>query len=365
MKNIGRFLMTLIAAVGGMLLFKWLHLPLPWLLGPMFASLLGSNLLKVRFVWPSGLRNAGLLVVGYTIGAALTADELGKMAEQFPSMLLMTLLLMLLCAGIAWLMAKLLDMDYRTALLACIPGGLSQVLKMAEETQGVNLTMVTLNQVVRLIMIFALVPMLVFSPLVGQAQHAVGEALWFQVEAAHGVSLGLDWSALLIFAGTCIACAVVGGIIRMPTPYLLGPALGTALLQLAGLEGPVLPGIVINVAQLAIGIYVGMLLKPEQLKHGWRTLAVAIGSGLLLILGSLGLSLLLISTHPVALSTALLCLAPGGLDQMGIIAQEIDADISMVASYQLFRILFILFIVSPILQRIIRLPRRSVPSDIE
>jgi len=52
----------------------------------------------------------------------------------------------------------------------------------------------------------------------------------------------------------------------------------------------------------------------------------------------------------VSEATGLLSLAPGGMDQMGIIANEIHADLSIVAGYQLFRMFFILFVVPPLLR---------------
>ena len=49
--------------------------------------------------------------------------------------------------------------------------------------------------------------------------------------------------------------------------------------------------------------------------------------------------------YPITMATAFLCIAPGGLPEMGVTAHTIQADVSMVAAYQLFRVFFILFIV--------------------
>lgn len=43
---------------------------------------------------------------------------------------------------------------------------------------------------------------------------------------------------------------------------------------------------------------------------------------------------------PVMLLTAFIALAPGGMDQMGILAREAHADLAVVTSYQMFRIFF-------------------------
>jgi uncharacterized protein len=340
--------MSLVTAVIGGTVFNLLHLPIPWLLGPMIAVLIGSNTFKGRYEWPGQVRNAGMIIVGYTIGLSLTASALREMSHQLPFMLLLTMILLLMCAGIAYIVSKLSDTNYRTALLGSIPGGLTQVIALAEETEGINLTVVTVTQVIRLMMIIICVPLLVFSPIYGQLH---GEAAATTVTMS---TASASWSGLLpnlfIFALFCIVCAMAGNKIKFPTAFLLGPAIGTAILQMLGLHGPALPSLIIDAAQLMIGTYVALLLKPDQLTRKLRTISLAVGSGLLLVLGAWGLSVLLAKVQPISMSTGLLSLAPGGMDQMGIIAHEIHADLSMVAGYQLFRIFFIFFAIPPLLR---------------
>ena len=60
--------------------------------------------------------------------------------------------------------------------------------------------------------------------------------------------------------------------------------------------------------------------------------------------------MILIHLNHVTPSTSLLSLAPGGMDQVGILAHEIQADLSMVTGYQLFRLFFIYFVVPPVLR---------------
>lgn len=63
--------------------------------------------------------------------------------------------------------------------------------------------------------------------------------------------------------------------------------------------------------------------------------------------------------------TSFLSLAPGGADQMGIIGHELEADVSMITGYQLFRILFIFFAVPPLLKLIlgISLKKRNFKNE--
>ncbi|WP_235946378.1 AbrB family transcriptional regulator [Saccharibacillus alkalitolerans] len=341
--------LALLISLAGAGLFKLLGLPVPWLLGPMTAALIRSNLLKGRYAWPSQIRNGGMIVVGYTIGLAMTGEALRRMGSQVPYMILMTFLLLLLCAGIAYVIGRLSGADFKTSLLGSVPGGLSQVLILAEETKGADLTLVTVNQVLRLLLIIVCIPLLIYSPLFGQ--HA-SEA------AQTAVSAKVPWRGLfpniLVYAPLCVGLAVLGKKIRFPTAFLLGPAFGTALLQATGFHAPSLPLGLTDAAQLAIGTYVGMLLKPAQIEHKIRTFSLALLSGVLLLAGSIGLSALLTRLEPVSSATSLLSLAPGGMDQMGIIAHSIGADLSIVSGYQLFRTFFIFFAIPPLLRLLFR-----------
>lgn len=333
-----------------------LGLPVPWLLGPMIATLIGSNLGKRYYSWPGPLRNTGMIIVGYTIGLSLTAPALKEMAGELPSMLLMTGLLLLFCAGIAVIVSKISGMNYKTILLGSIPGGLTQMIVLAEESDDVNLTVVTVIQVVRLMMIIIGVPLLIFSPLFGHGS-GVGAA------APAGVEVTAGWPDLfpniLIYGIACILCAVAGQKVRFPTAYLLGPALITAILQISGLAGPALPALLLNAAQLMIGVFVGLLLDPRKLNKKLLTLSLAIGSGIVLIGGAYLLSLIFAYIDAVSLSTAMLSLAPGGMDQMSLIAHEVGADLPTVAGYQLFRTFFIFFAVPPLFKLIFRRKKKQ------
>lgn len=344
-------LITLITALAGGAIFMLLHLPLPWLLGPMIAVLTGSNLRKQVYIWPGQIRNTGMIIVGYTIGLSLTGSALNQIAYQLPSMLLMTTLLLLFCAGIAVIVSKVSGTNYKTILLGSIPGGLTQMLVLAEESEDINLTVVTVIQVVRLMMIIICVPLLIYSPLF--ASHAGGgENTPLLVESAAG--WGGLFPNIFYFGVACTVCGIVGQKIKFPTAYLLGPAIITAILQISGLQGPALPDALINAAQLMIGVYVGLLLDPRKLNNKLLTLSLAVGSGAVLIAGAYGLSLLFAYLDSVSSATALLSLAPGGMDQMSLIAHEVGADLPTVAGYQLFRTFFIFFAVPPLFKLIFR-----------
>ncbi len=163
----------------------------------------------------------------------------------------------------------------------------------------------------------------------------------------------------LIYVGICLLMAFIGTKIHAPTPFLLGPIVGTAMLNLTSFHAPFLPISILDASQLMVGGYIGLMLKPDGLKSKTKVISLALISGLLMIFGSMAISLLLIYEYNVSISTSFLSLAPGGMDQMGILAHEANADISMVTGYQIFRLLFIFFVVPPFLRWIFRRRKRN------
>lgn len=350
-----RFIATLITAVIGGLVFTVLHTPIPWLLGPMAAVLIGARFSRIQFFWPSYIRDTGLIIVGYSIGLSFTKSALLQIVAKLPSMLLMTVLLVSFCAGIAFVVSKLSGVDYPTVLTGSIPGGLSQMIIFAEEVKGIDITTVTFLQVARLLMIIFLVPFLILGP---YFKNTPGQTSADLIEKAIPFS-GPVLPTFILFALLCIACAFLAKRLKFPTPFLLGPILGTAIATMSGFQGPSLSPEILDVSQFMIGSYIGLLLKPEKLQHKAKIITLALVSGMVMILGSIGLSILLVSFYGISPSTSFLSLAPGGMDQMGILAHEIHADLSMVTGYQLFRLFFIYFAVPPLLRLFFKIGYRG------
>lgn len=338
------YIITGLIGVAGGLIFTLLHIPVPWLLGPMAAMVIGTNVFKWQFKWNAYLRNIGLMIIGYTIGLSMTAQALKSVAAQIPFMLVMTITLLAFCAVIALFISKVSDSNYNTSLLASIPGGLSQVLILAEETKGINLAVVTITQIIRLMLIIVSMPLLVLIPIFqggGQSENAV------RISESVDISL---FPSILLFIAVSFIFIFIFVKIKFPTAVLLGPMLGTIVLQLVGINGPELPGLLTSSAQLFIGLHVGLMLNIADVPNKSRTISLAFVSGILLMIGSILLSFLLTSFQSLSPATGLLSLAPGGMDQMGVIAHAIGADLSIVSGYQLFRTFFIFFAVPPMVK---------------
>lgn len=338
-----RFLVTLVTAFLGGLFFSLLQTPVPWLLGPMAAVLIGTRLGKLSLYWPVRIRDTGLIILGYSIGLAFTKEALTQIIAKLPLMLILTVILVSFCAGIAYVVSKLSGVDYPTILTGSIPGGLSQMITFAEEMKGIDITTVTFLQVTRVLLIISFVPFLIFSPIFHQTASSTTSEMSLQTTETY-------IPIIILFAVVCILSVYIGKKLRFPTPYLLGPILGVAIMTICGLEGPPLPNSILDLSQFMIGGYIGLLLKPEKLEHKTKIITLGIVSSIVMILGSFIFSSLLVKNIPITPTTSFLSLAPGGADQMAILAHEVEADLSMVTGFQLFRLFFIYFAVPPILR---------------
>jgi uncharacterized protein len=336
------FITAFLIALAGGLVFSFLSIPVPWLLGPMSAILIANRFKGISLYWPRALRDTALILIGYSIGLSFTGSSVENMAENLPAMLFMTVILVASAALISKVISLISGVDYPTVLTGSIPGGLSQMIIFAEEMKGINITTVTFLQVSRLLMIVFVVPFIIFGP-VFNIRHT-------NTELAGSAQLDFEPIMPVVFLIVCILGVLIGKKLRLPTPFLLGPILGTGFLTYAGLTGPTLPSSVMDASQLMIGGYIGMLLKPEKLERKSLTITLALLSGFLLVMESLLLSFFLSDALNINIVTSFLSLAPGGMDQMGIIAHEVKADLSIVSGFQLFRLFFIYFAVPPILR---------------
>jgi uncharacterized protein len=323
-------------------LFSLLHIPLPWLLGSLFAVSAGQIVTKKTFYMPRWLFTAALLLLGYMLGSAFTKEAALQVVRHFPFMLVGTILTLVIAIGLGLVTARSAKLDLESVVLGSVPGGLAQMLVISQDMKGINQTIVVFLQVIRLLAVVLLVPFLTV----------------YGIGSGHGSSQVLlpagENAGLLQYMGYGMA-AVLGYItakkIKLPNSILTGPLIGVALLSIvSGGHAPELPPLLIVLSQIVMGINLGLNVHPEMLGNIRRFGFFSVGGSVLLVVMSLLIALVLTAVTSMGLATAFLSMAPGGIAEMGMTAAVVQADLSMVSGYQLFRLLFILFIVVPLLQ---------------
>jgi membrane AbrB-like protein len=336
---------VLIALMGGSL-FYYLHTPLPWMLGALAAVLMWSWLGKRKIRWPVHFANIGQVIIGYTIGRTFTQDTCQQILNQLPTMLLVTVVTVLFSLMMGYVTHKKTGITMETGLIGSIPGGLTQVAVLCREVPGTDITVVTLMQTARLLSVVFVVPFLAVHGLgYGDAVPIIQPTTVEAVVASY-----LPISQILLVASLVILSAMLAWKLRMPTPFLLGAVIGTAVISLYGLPVPNIPQIYLDGAQLCIGAYTGARIQLKNLQNWRKVLPYTMLGVIGLLLCSLGIGFVLMHFTHISLVTAFLSTAPGGMAEMGLTAMLLNADLSVIIAFQLFRLLFILMVLPPILK---------------
>ncbi|MER2038020.1 MAG: AbrB family transcriptional regulator [Solibacillus sp.] len=329
-------LLVFIIALIGALIFSALSLPIPWLIGPIFSVLIAQFFIKDRahLRWPAILRNIGLVIVGVAIGQQFDLGLFQNFQSLLLFMVIVNLVLFGFCLGIAWGVSRMTGLTFKTSVAANVPGGLSQLVLFAEEEGDVNLTAVTYFHIVRVLGVVLLIPFLVSGHVVSGSSIPITADSWQVV-------------ALILLAAALVP---IGRKIKLPVAHFLTPIIVVILLKLFSIETPEMPSDVLHVAQILIGAYIGLLLKPETLRLPLKVLGAGLLSTITMIALTYGTSLLIAHYLDLSFATSFLSTAPGGLDQMGLLAAAVKADISVVTVFQLFRLLFIFLCILPLIK---------------
>ncbi|MCA1028912.1 AbrB family transcriptional regulator [Cytobacillus kochii] len=326
---------VVIVAIVGVGIFQLLSFPMPWMLGSLFGVLLTQLIWKIPMKWPVMMRNIGLLIVGTAIGQLFTFHILVSMKDTLLFMLMLNISLSVCCFGLAYLLKIWAHIPFATAITASIPGGLSQLVIFAEEQENINVAIVTFFHVIRVLFVVGLIPIVV--SLTGEASESV-------IQSSNNVlhNIGLILLGLLFLP--------IGKKLRLPVPHFLTPVLMGLLLSLFKVDLAPMDSHLLHIAQLCIGAYIGLLLHPKSLRLPVRILIGGISSAILLLIITFIIAEGMVLLFDMDFATSYLSTAPGGMDQMGLIATALQADATQVTIFQLFRMLFIYVVILPVLK---------------
>ncbi|WP_234400703.1 AbrB family transcriptional regulator [Virgibacillus senegalensis] len=321
-----------VGTIGG-LLFHWLHLPLPWILGPVTSLILFKLIPYTKTTASLRLRKVSFSILGIQIGSTFTAATLPTVFPYLFPYTGLTLLLIALSLVSAYLIAKWVKIDVTTSLLGSIPGGLSTVLAMSDSFRG-NTVLVTIFQTIRLVAVLFIIPFSATHLFFEQGHIKQGSVL-LQVEE------GPEWTIALF-----IAAFMLGLLLQkwVPASLVIIPMLITALLQINGIALYQLPSGAYLFAQLTIGVYLGNSISVKDLQKAGRLSLYFLCLAILLIATSFLFGFLFSWLTNLNAATAVLSLAPGGLIEMALTAQSVNGDPSVVSSLQMIRLLTIVLI---------------------
>lgn len=334
------FFEAIVVALAGVALFSVMNIPLPWLIGPLVAIAAWSITIQRELYWPFTFRKIAMVLLGYLIGTSFTQETLIEMGNHVPSMIAITILTVVFSLMLGFIFSKMTGLDLPSCMIGSIPGGLSQIMVLMDEIKGLNPTVIMFLQSMRVMLIVIFVPMVtvyLFDGGSGALRDGLGSGAvsW----------AGMPWYTFILYPLLMVSAAWLFGRLRIPTALLLGPMVLTIAMTFGSYPTPELPVAFIDLAQIFIGVHIGLQMRPRELPDWKKVMAYTVITVVVLVLFGLGLGYGLAWLYELSFNTALLSTAPGGMVEMGLTAVAIGGDVSVVTSYQLFRLLSIMLFV--------------------
>lgn len=310
-----------------------LHLPLPWLLGPLLivggASMLGVRLMGRPPAVPQKWRYALVPIVGVAIGAAVPPDILDHVSRWW-----ITLLALLVFVPVAHALAyalyrRLGGIDRPTAYFGAMPGGFIEALEMGE-ANGARMDMLVALQFLRLALCIVAIP-IVFALLTGQNVGSGAVPM-----PGSNVPLALWDVALLVAAG--VGGWWVGAKVRLPAAVLTGPLIASAVLHALGLTQATSPDWAVALTQWVMGTTLGARFSAFTRSALWLAMRLAAANVILTLAVAATMALALAGPVGQPVPAVILAFAPGGISEMSLVALSLQLGTVFVTLHHLVRI---------------------------
>lgn len=332
--------LAVVAATAG---FDRIGLPSP----PLFAGLavgLAYALLLGRDLQPPALVVTGAqAVIGVVTGVLVQPDTLATLTDYWLPVTLITLATLLLTVLAGVVLAWVTGVDRTTATFGMIAGGASGIVAVADEL-GADSRLVAVLQYLRVLLIVVLMPVAVVVLFGGTGEQTTPPS---EDPGACPVST----AAVL---GIALVGSLLGRLVHLPAPSLLGPLLIAAVL--AGFDVPLVeavPSLLPAAAFAVVGAQVGLRFTPDTLGTLRRILPAGLVLIAVLIIASGGLGLALSAVTGLSPLDGYLATTPGGIFVVLALATGSGADSTVVLAVQVLRMM-VMLLAGPPLARLLR-----------
>lgn len=300
--------------------------PLAFILGPLVGCGLAAAFGLPVAVAPH-MRELGQVAVGLSAGMRFTGPVLVAALQLLPAMFLSSLYMILVTSIASLLLRPLARVDATTAFFATAAGGMADMAVVASERGG-DAGAVSIVHVLRVASVVSVVPFLVTAfGTPGLSIFAEGGSDTTRGWLSVGIALGLAYLAARLLKPTFI-----------PNPWLLGPLLVGVSLGASGILVVAVPDLLIVLAQILIGTWLGCRFRRELLSKLPRVAFAGLFVSLLMIGAAGAGAVLLALATGLSGTTAFLALAPAAVTEMVLTAKAMNADVAMVTAFHVMRI---------------------------
>ena len=313
----------LIACTGGVIA-NLLNLPIPWLLGSLFAvgcmSLSGLPIKTAGFS-----RKAGLMVIGISLGLYFTPQMvavLNQYAYLMASVALFSILLGIIGSAIVY---RFGGVSFKTAWFASVIGGASEMSNFAQ-IHGARVDQVVAAHSLRVLMVVTIVPF--FYKFMGY--HGKLDALLSPSQTVHTFGL-------VALIGLCVVMALVFERLKLSNPWTFAPLLTAACLTANDIHLSAMPNYLSYLGQICIGWTLGAKFRPDFFQTAPKLLTATAVSVIIHLILTAIISLSLACLTGMDVSILGLGFAPGGVAEMTITAKTLQLGVPIVTMLHVVR----------------------------
>ncbi len=276
---------------------------------------------------PNGLRDAGFVVVGMTLGTNVAANSLDLVGQWPITLIGLSVALVLMVVLSSLMLHHLFHFDSATAYLSSFPGHFSLVLSLSESGYG-KTSEIAVIQSMRILLLTTLVP--IFARLVSTSDLS---------PLPTGPEMAFLPLVLLLVAST--AGGFLFQALRVPAGFVLGPMVVATSAKLMGLYDGRLPTLMTAAGYVVMGALIGSRFFGAS----FADLKRMGGAGVMMTMVCIGVvSLMSATLEPftgMPFGQIWLGMAPGALESMGALGIALGFDTAFIAAHHTARFLLL------------------------
>jgi membrane AbrB-like protein len=316
----------------------WLDTPLPWMIGPLFATA-AACMLGAPLRAPVQAREAGQWAIGTALGLYFSAPVLAVLARFAGWIALAVAFALVLGVFGGWLLHRVAGVDRATAFFAMAVGGASEMAVQGER-HGARVDRVAAAHSLRIMMVVGTIPFAVRW----WSAHGLGPGIDLYVPPAGTV----DYAGLLVLVAATSLGALLFKRRGLPNAWVIGPLLVALALTAAGVNLSRLPEWMIRAGQLMIGVSLGTRFTRGFVHTAPRYLACVAACTLLTMLLAAGFAAALAHWAGIPPGTALLASSPGGIAEMALTARVLHLGVPVVTAFHVARMVVVVLVIGPL-----------------
>lgn len=322
----------LLATVAGALA-DLADLPIPWMIGPLFA-VAALRMSGVDLQPPPAGRQLGQWAIGTALGLYFTPLTVALLIANAGLVFGIAFASLLFGGLCALLMLRWGRVDAQTAFFASLPGGASEMVQIADRF-GARLDRIAASHSIRVMLVVSVVP---FALTYAGAQGS---------EIFSMSPRGVDWSRFHWLVLASVGGGLLFIVLRLANAWVLGPLLAVALLTAFEVPLSAMPMWIVNVGQLLIGCSLASRFDRSFFRAAPRFVSVAAVVSVLSMLLAYGLAMLFEAISSVSFATLILATAPGGVAEMAITAKVLQLGVPLVTACHVMRVVVLTLAAKP------------------